>query len=105
FLDELELAKAAAERLPFLGIGKGMVETGLRKPEGAGRQEEARGLIALVQNPAAAVDFADHSPCRKLAVIEIERARIGRAPAHFFVFFSPRVTRRIVWRQEERVFP
>ena len=71
FLDELQFAKAAAESLSFFCVSNGMVKARLSKSEGTGRQEQARGLIALMQDPAAAADFANDGLRRQLAFIKI----------------------------------
>ena len=79
-----------------------MIQRRLRQPDRAGRQEHPRLLIALVQQQPALVRFTHHHLVAEVAIVEIQRPRVRRVPAHLFVKLAGGETVGAVGHQEQR---
>ena len=98
----MQAAERSAERASLPGVFDRMIERRLRETERAGSQEKPGGLITLVQHPAAFVRAADDMVAVDMAIVEIERTRVGRAPAELAVLLAAGVALGFVRNQKQR---
>src|ERR1700730_18545804 len=79
-----------------------MIQRSLRQAERAGGEEQPRSLIALVQHPAALVSAADDMAGVDMAIVDMERTGVGRAPAERPVLLAAGVARCFVRNEKQR---